>query len=139
MIDEIWERDTPGKIMTQVKGKRKSKKATAYRTYEEVHMLTNVKDGDYYMCDWCKPSDEVEQSLFETKEELLGHFIEKHGLLGDYNLEELYVSKNGAVDSVFSLASDIADEILKKKGFNINISEDDAVNVAINNEIDADL
>jgi hypothetical protein len=139
MIDEIWEGNNPGKITTQVKSKRKYKKAGVYKTYEEVHMLTNVKDGDYYLCDWCKLSDEVEQLFFKTEDELLRHFIEKHGLLGDYNLDEICVSKNGVVDSEFSLASDIADEILKKKGLNIDISEDDAVNIAINSEIDADL
>lgn len=148
MIDEKlekWEKNNPEKLSelsTQIRGEYKRTNVDTYATYEDVYTISNLKDGKYFACDWCNDSDyntndEPEMRFFETMWELYIHFIEEHGLLE--NCEEVEINEQGVLNPELSMAYEVADEILKKKGLSIKISDDDAIKLALNNEVDAEL
>ena len=145
MIDEKlekWEKNNPEKLSAQIRGEYKRIGVDAYATYDDVYTISNLKDGKYFACDWCSESnyntdDGHEIELFETVWGLYMHFVEEHGLLE--NCEEIEVTEQGIMNPELSMAYEVADEILKKKGLSIKISDNDAIKLALNNEIDAEL
>lgn len=145
MIDEKmekWEINNPEKLTTVVEGKWKGRGAEVYETLEDDYILTNLEDGKYYACDWCNQSSSSADTdegpkFFKTKRELAIHFLDEHDLCE--NFEEIEVSRSGAIEPFMSEAMSVAEEILKKKGLNISVNEDDAIKIALNNEVDVDL
>lgn len=146
MIDEKivkWEQNNPNELSTNIRGKYKGTDVDTYRTYHDVYTMTNLEDGIYFRCDWCDEGsdyyidDETKTRFFETRWELYMHFVEEHDLLENY--EEIEVNEQGVMNPEQSTAYEVADEILKKKGLSIRIGDEDAINLALNNEIDAEL
>ena len=145
MIDEKmekWEKNNPEKLSAQITGEYKRTSVDAYATYDDTYTISNLKDGKYLVCDWCNETDynindEPEMRFFETMWDLYMHFVEEHDLLEYY--QEIEINEQGVLDPELSMANEVADEILKKKGLSIKISTDDAVKLALNNEIDAEL
>lgn len=138
---ERWETNNPEKFATVIKSNQKRRKTEAYKPFNEDYILTNLKDGEYFMCDWCDESShddsDDDPKLFKTVEELVEHFFDKHDFGETY--DQIYVCKSGAIDPILSEAMSVAEEILKKKGLNISVGGNDAVNIALSNEIDVDL
>lgn len=139
---ERWETNNPEKFATVIQSKWKGRKTEAYKPFNEDYILTNLKDGEYFMCDWCDQSSHDEYSddepkLFRTVEELVAHFFDEHDFCDNY--EQIDVGESGVIDPILSEAMSVAEEILKKKGINIRVDGYDAVKIALNNEMDVDL